>query len=1060
MAIRRTAALGWVGKTWRSSIRFRQTVSLCLVVLLITGLGAAAMVYKQGAMIQRDAEARVLAFSRTFAMMGAGAVLNNLFLIQEAMSRHPQDPGVLEIDVIDPDNMVVAAQHPERIGTVLTDEDWLAPVKSPSEFVASKTDARGSPILVVVEPLFDGERVAAWVRVIYSLADVRREQLKAAVSMAVLALALMMAGILGVSFAQRDAVRRLRAIIRQLREAVPALAASGVGASRGTPESTLPPSSTEATQGELESLTETVRRTTTVLQRQSEAIRESELKFRSVCQSAHDAIISADGQGNIVFWNTGAKRIFGYEEQEVLGKPLTLLMPERYRQAHLRGFARLLSSGEGYVLGKTLELAGLTKVGTEFPLELCIATWETTEGTFFTGIIRDITERKRAEASLRESEERFALAVQGSHDGLWDARALPGEPWSSPGTPVWYSPRFKELLGYGEHEFPDVLGSWMSRLHPEDKDRVLAAIAAHIERNVPYDVEYRLCTKQGEYRWFSARGQAIRDEMGHMLRMAGSLRDITERRRTEEALQALTASLEQKVQERTTELAIARDQALAATRHKSEFLANMSHELRTPLNAVIGFSEVLLERMFGDVNPKQEEYLQDILSSGRHLLTLINDILDLSKIEAGRMELELTTFHLPEVLQKTLALVTERATRHGIRLSLEIDPQLADWTADERKVKQVLLNLLSNAIKFTADGGRIQVRATPAGDSVAIAVSDTGIGIAPYDLPRIFEEFYQARSEHVRKREGTGLGLALAKKFVELHDGRIAVDSEVGRGSTFTFTLPRRVPVEKTQAIPEMVPPARPTGPLALVIEDDATAAKLLSIYLSESDFVVEVVTDAEVGFEKARTLRPAIITLDILMPKVDGWDLLTRLKADPVTANIPVVIVSIVDERGKGFALGAAEYLVKPVHKEELVQAVRRAVSGLRPDRCPATVLVVDDDPIALELMGAILEPEGFAVLKAPHGTQGLQLARDRRPDLIVLDLLMPEMDGFQILDALKQDQETAGIPIVILTMKSLTHEDKERLKGRITHLARKAEFGRSEFVTLIRSLVSRQVA
>jgi len=872
------------------------------------------------------------------------------------MTRHPQDPHVVELDVVDQDNMIVAAQHPERIGTVLTDEDWLAPVKSPSEFVASKTDARGSPILVVVEPSFDGERVAAWVRVIYSLADVRREQLKAAASMAVIALALMMAGVLGVSFAQRDAVRRLRDVIRQLQEAVPALAA-------------LPPSSPEATQGELESLTETVRQTTTVLERQSEAIRESELKFRSVCQSAHDAIISADGQGNIVFWNTGAKRIFGYEEQEVLGKPLTMLMPERYRPAHLRGFARLMSSGEGYVLGKTLELAGLSKAGTEFPLELCIATWKTTEGTFFTGIIRDITARKRAEASLRESEERFALAVPGSHDGLWDARALPGEPWSSPSTPVWYSPRFKELLGYDEHEFPDVLGSWMSRLHPEDKDRVLAAVAAHIERKAPYDVEYRLRTKQGQYRWFSARGQAIRDDTGHMLRMAGSLRDITERRRTEEALQALTASLEQKVQERTTELAIARDQALAATRHKSEFLANMSHELRTPLNAVIGFSEVLPERMFGDVNPKQEEYLQDILSSGRHLLTLINDILDLSKVEAGRMELELTTFHLPEVLRKTLALVTERATRHGIRLSIETDPQLAEWTADERKVKQVLLNLLSNAIKFTADGGHIQVRATPANDSVAIAVSDTGIGIAPYDLPRIFDEFYQARSEHVRKREGTGLGLALAKKFVELQGGRIAVDSEVGRGSTFTFTLPKRGPVEKTQAVPEVVSAAEPTGPLALVIEDDATAAKLLSMYLSEADFVVEVVTDAEAGFQKARSLRPAIITLDILMPKVDGWDLLTRLKADPVTANIPVVIVSIVDERGKGFALGAAEYLVKPVIKEELVQAVRRAVSGLTPDRRPASVLVVDDDPIALELMAAILEPEGFAVLKAPTG-------------------------------------------------------------------------------------------
>jgi len=252
---------------------------------------------------------------------------------------------------------------------------------------------------------------------------------------------------------------------------------------------------------------------------------------------------------------------------------------------------------------------------------------------------------------------------------------------------------------------------------------------------------------------------------------------------TQSALAIQNARLFREIEDKSAQLEV-------ATQHKSEFLANMSHELRTPLNAVIGFSEVLLERMFGDLNPKQDEYLQDILSSGRHLLSLINDILDLSKIEAGRMELELTTFDLPVALDNALTLVRERATRHGIRLDLAVDDRVGAVVGDERKIKQVILNLLSNAVKFTPEGGRVTVRALPAGDAVEVAVSDTGIGIAPEDREAIFEEFRQVGSDYARKREGTGLGLTLARKFVELHGGTIRVESEVGRGSTFTVALP------------------------------------------------------------------------------------------------------------------------------------------------------------------------------------------------------------------------------------------------------------------------------
>ncbi|MGH7164854.1 MAG: response regulator, partial [Nitrospiraceae bacterium] len=539
-----------------------------------------------------------------------------------------------------------------------------------------------------------------------------------------------------------------------------------------------------------------------------------------------------------------------------------------------------------------------------------------------------------------------------------------------------------------------------------------------------------------------------------------------------EALQALTVSLEQKVQERTAELAVARDQAMIANRHKSEFLANMSHELRTPLNAVIGFSEVLIEKMFGELNQKQEEYLTDILSSGRHLLTLINDILDLSKVEAGRMELELSTFDLPMVLERTLSLVREQASRHAVQLSHEIDRRLGDFTADERKVKQIVLNLLSNAVKFTPNGGKVGVKAEVRDGPVEFSVSDTGIGIVPEDRQKIFDEFYQAARDAKGRREGTGLGLALAKRYVELHGGRIWVESEVGRGSTFRFTLPVRAPVGEPQAAlagePQAIPAPAATvprrdhsqRPLVLVIEDDPSSVHLLSLHLLEADFAVEVAHDAESGFAKAKALHPAVITLDILLPKVDGWQLLSRLKADPETAQTPVVVVSILDERGKGFALGAVDYIVKPVNRDELLQAVGTGLALSRTRHRKGMILVVDDDPMALELMEAVLGPEGFTVLKARSGADGMILARESRPDLIVLDLLMPDMDGFQVLDELRHDPSTAHIPIVILTMKTLTPEERERLNGRISHLARKGEFGRDDFVSLIRSLVVPEVA
>ena len=488
----------------------------------------------------------------------------------------------------------------------------------------------------------------------------------------------------------------------------------------------------------------------------------------------------------------------------------------------------------------------------------------------------------------------------------------------------------------------------------------------------------------------------------------------------------------------------------------------MSHELRTPLNAIIGFSEVLVDRLFGDLGAKQEEYLNNILDSGRHLLSLINDILDLSKVEAGRMELELGSFSLPEALENGLTMVRERASRHGITLSLDMDPTIDVIEADERKVKQVVFNLLSNAVKFTPDRGQVGIKAGREDGGVRITVWDTGIGIAPEDQERIFEEFRQVGSIDGQRREGTGLGLALAKKFVELHGGRIWVESKIGRGSHFTFTLPVHIAPqpEATPARTEylVVGPER-KGPVILVVEDDPQAAELLKLYLEGAGCSVELARDGEEGFNKARQLHPSLVTLDLLLPKIDGWDLLVRLKEESATREIPVVIVSIVDQRGKGFALGAADYLIKPVSREGLMNVLQRVNLTRRRQREGVTILTIDDDPMAVELVETILTGEGFRVLKAHGGEEGLAVAHREAPALIILDLLMPEVDGFAVVERLHADPATAAIPIVILTSKSLTPDEKERLNGEIAYLAHKSEFSRTAFVELVQRLLPEEV-
>ncbi len=762
---------------WRQSVRFRHAVWLCVVIVLIMGAGSGLLIFKTANMIQRAAEDRGLALARAFAVTGATAVLDNLFLIQESIQKSFQDPDLLHIDVIDRDNMIIASKHVKRIGSLIEDEDWLGRVQPNEEVVIYSVDADGQPILVILEPLFAKRQLTAWLRVVMSLAYVRQEIWHTVGQVLALTLALIAAGMVGVHLVQRHVSNVLQILIDQLNGALAALGVSPLTPAPDAPHEAAAPGAGHSGRGEIEFLADVATQTTELVRTQSEALRESELKFRSVTQSASDAIVSADAEGRIISWNRGARAIFGYQDDEIIGKPVTTLMPEQYRELCDGGQQRVRAAEKPHLIGSTRELHGLRKDGTTFTLDLSLSGWEAGGQRFFTAIIRDVTERKLAE----DAQRRLVAILEATTDlvGIAD----------KDGHTLYLNRAGRTMMGIDEAE--DISRATIAQYHPEPVARRIA------EEGLPQAVrhgawagETALLTRDGREIPVSQVILAHKAPNGTVEFYSTIARDITERKRAEHELEALTVSLEQKVQERTAELQTARDQAVMATRHKSEFLASMSHELRTPLNAVIGFSEVLLERMFGDLNEKQEEYLQDIYSSGRHLLALINDILDLAKVEAGRIELELSDFHLPSAIESAIAFVRERAVRHRITLTSEVDARLGECRADERKVKQILLNLLSNAIKFTPDGGAIRVTVKLADTGAEIAVSDTGVGITPEDQRKIFEEFYRAKGDHVDKREGTGLGLSLAKKFVELHSGRIWVESTVGKGSTFTFVLP------------------------------------------------------------------------------------------------------------------------------------------------------------------------------------------------------------------------------------------------------------------------------
>ncbi|MBF0330285.1 MAG: response regulator [Nitrospirae bacterium] len=653
------------------------------------------------------------------------------------------------------------------------------------------------------------------------------------------------------------------------------------------------------------------------------------------------------------------------------------------------------------------------------------------------------------------------------------------------GVVVEFNKGASKLLGYLREE---IIGTPVETLweKPEDRRRIMKAIEAS---GSILNYETRLKTKEGKLIDVSLTLSFIKNAAGEIIGTVGISKDITEKKRLELAihersleLQDLNERLEEKVLERTRELERANRELERSNKLKSQFIATMSHELRTPLNSILGFSELLVDEVFGPLNEKQKRYVGNIYNSGSHLLQLINNVLDIAKIESGKMELSYEAFSVAQSISEVQTVIKSLADKKAQKITIKIGGDVSIIKADKIKFKQILYNILSNGVKFTPEGGEITVSAemldtnNPAAipekvhsylgpeKCLKISVTDTGIGIREEDQERVFSEFEQVDSSHSRKYEGTGLGLALTKKLVELHGGAIFVESEEGKGSTFTVIIPpfdvssvnseiQSLPVADElnyEGEPETA--RRSEYPLILVAEDDRATSEIITLSLVREGYrVAHAYTGMEV-ISKVRDLKPFAIILDVMLPEKDGWEVIQELKLDHELKDIPVIISSVVDNKDLGFALGAADYLVKPVEKNTLLSRIKDLSKRKR--GTSTTILCIDDNEQALELLVSILETADYSIITATSGKQGLEKAIAFKPDIIILDLMMPEVDGFEVAQTLKNHPGTVDIPILVLTAKDLTVDDKMRLAGKIESFIQKSHFTKDDLLMHIKDL------
>ncbi|QLE41905.1 PAS domain S-box protein [Nostoc sp. C052] len=742
---------------------------------------------------------------------------------------------------------------------------------------------------------------------------------------------------------------------------------------------------------------------------------------------------SLDSEGRLLKINETELQWLGYTREEMIGQPLTNFLTPASRLSFAQNYPRFKE--QGWV--KDLEFDILCKDGTVLPVLISATAVMDVNGNYLYSrtTLFDIRDRKQIAQALEESRKMLQTVLDTFPQRVfWKDRQSRF---------IGCNPAFirhsqltvNEIIGKTDFELP--WSKW-AYLYCADDAMVMNTRTPKLGYEEPFE------GSNGEQLWLRTNKVPLTNSTGEVIGILVSHEDITERKQAEAQLRQTNEQLAH------TNVELAR-----ATRLKDEFLANMSHELRTPLNAILGMSEGLLESVFGSINEKQAKAIATIERSGRHLLELINDILDLSKIESGKLELQLSDVSVRSVCDTSLAFIKQMALKKHIRLNTHISENIDTIQVDDRRLRQVLINLLSNAVKFTPEGGsvKLEVRvegaegqrgrgAGGAGEvnsslcsssspNLCFHITDTGIGIAAEEIGKLFQPFIQLDSSLNRQYSGTGLGLALVQQIVTLHGGTVSVSSEVGKGSCFTVRIPycisdKVLTTQVTTFLPNYSLPAE--NAQVLIIEDSVAAAEQITRYFREMGMQPIIYPQGEGAIEEVLRVQPALIVMDLQLPNLSGWDVLNQLKANPKTKDIPAIIISVVDERSKGLAQGAFEYLVKPITRAQLQVTIEKLHASARfdspnlivvPDVILDTplILLTEDNQANIDTMSGYLESRGYRLILANNGQQAIDLVRVQRPDLIVMDIQMPGMDGLEAMRCIRNDQQFLHIPIIALT-------------------------------------------
>jgi PAS domain S-box-containing protein len=798
----------------------------------------------------------------------------------------------------------------------------------------------------------------------------------------------------------------------------------------------------------------------TARKRAEEALLKAGALQSAIFNSANFSSIATDEKGVIQIFNVGAERMLGYTAAEVMNKitPADISDPQeviaRAKALSAELGTRIAPGFEALVFKASrgiediYELTYIRKDASRFPAIVSVTALRDDQGEIIGYLLigTDNTARKQVEAErmvldqrVRDQQFYTRSLIESNIDALitTDPRGIITD----------VNKQMEALTGCTRDE---LIGAPFKDYFT-DPERAEAGIKLVLGESKVTDYELTARARDGKETVVSYNATTFHDRDRKLQGVFAAARDVTERKRYEESLQQ-------------------------ANRAKSVFLANMSHELRTPLNAIMGYSEMLQEEAAEQHLNGFGADLEKINGAGRHLLALINDILDLSKIEAGKMELFLETFDVANMIDEVASTIRPMVEKNANTLHIERAESLKAMHADQIKVRQGLFNLLSNAAKFTHDGSitlEVEREVMEGNDWIVFRVTDTGIGMSREQILKLFQDFTQADASTTRKFGGTGLGLALTRRFCQIMGGDVTVHSAPGEGSIFTIKLPAVVAeinqepsTDATGVEPVMTvatggngPGAEQTAPsetCVLVIDDDPVQRDLMQRFLTKEGFCVRTAPGGEAGLRLARDLQPVAITLDVMMPEMDGWSVLSALKSDATVCDIPVVMVTMLDDPERGFTLGASDYITKPVDRHRLSRILKKYTCPHPP--CP--VLMVEDDPATRSMTRKILEKEGWKVTEAENGRQALERMAQERPSLILLDLMMPEMDGFEFAEQVRRHPEWRTIPIVVVTAKDLTAKDRRRLNGYVETILCKAGDSRAALLNQIRDLLANCVA